>query len=99
MTYPLKLYVCRECWLVQTDGYVRPEEFFTEDYVYFSSVSKTWLDHAARYVQDVTERLGLGPESYVVEIASNDGYLLKNFVARGIPCLGIEPTNTGWSVL
>lgn len=90
--FPLKLYVCTHCWLVQTEDYTRPDELFTGDYAYFSSVSKIWLDHAARYVEYISERLGLNSDSFVIEIASNDGYLLKHFVAGKIPCLGIEPT-------
>jgi SAM-dependent methyltransferase len=90
--YPLRVKVCHRCWLVQAEEDARAEELFTADYAYFSSTSSTWLDHAARYVQMITERLRLGPESFVIEVASNDGYLLKNFVAEDIPCLGIEPT-------
>lgn len=90
--YPLRVKVCHRCWLVQTEEYARAEELFDADYAYFSSTSSTWLDHAARYAQMITERLQLGPESFVIEVASNDGYLLKNFLAAGIPCLGIEPT-------
>lgn len=90
--FPLKLYVCSRCWLVQTEDYPRADELFTGEYAYFSSVSQSWLDHAARYVEKISKRLALCPTSYVIEIASNDGYLLRNFVARNIPCLGIEPT-------
>jgi len=90
--YPLKLYVCESCWLVQTEDYARANELFRNDYAYFSSVSKTWLDHARDYSGMIRERLGLNGNSFVIEVASNDGYLLKNFVASGIPCLGIEPT-------
>jgi SAM-dependent methyltransferase len=90
--YPLRVKVCNRCWLVQTEDYARADELFGVDYAYFSSTSSTWLDHAARYARMVTERLQLGPTSFVIEVASNDGYLLKNFVADGIPCLGIEPT-------
>jgi SAM-dependent methyltransferase len=90
--YPLRVQVCHRCWLVQTEDYARADELFGVDYAYFSSTSSTWLDHAARYVRMVTERLQLGSGSFVIEVASNDGYLLKNFVAAGIPCLGIEPT-------
>ncbi len=90
--FPLKLYVCEHCWLVQTLDFSRADELFSHDYAYFSSVSKTWLEHAERYTEKVVGLLELGPHSRVVEIASNDGYLLKNFVARNIPCLGIEPT-------
>ena len=90
--YPLKLNVCDHCWLVQTEDYARADELFAADYAYFSSTSSSWLEHAACYAEDVTRRLGLNRESFVIEVASNDGYLLKNFVAAGIPCLGIEPT-------
>lgn len=90
--YPLRVKVCDRCWLVQTEDYARAEELFSADYAYFSSTSSSWLDHAADYVRMITDRLKLGPESFVIEVASNDGYLLKNFVAAGIPCLGIEPT-------
>ena len=90
--FPLKLYVCGECWLVQTDDYAQSTELFNDDYAYFSSVSRTWLDHAAHYSTMIARRLNLGRESFVIEIASNDGYLLRNFVDASIPCLGIEPT-------
>ena len=90
--YPLKLYVCKECWLVQTEDYAQASELFGNDYAYFSSVSQSWVDHAARYATMISARLGLAKQSFVVEVAANDGYLLKNFVAAGIPCLGIEPT-------
>jgi len=90
--FPLKLRVCRECWLVQTEDYARADELFRDDYAYFSSVSKGWLEHAAKYAAMVTNRFSLSRESMVIEVASNDGYLLKNFVKAGIPCLGIEPT-------
>jgi len=92
--YPLQTRVCGVCWLVQTEDYTQAEELFNGDYAYFSSTSSTWLSHAARYVAEVTERLQLTQNSFVVEIAANDGYLLKNFVAAGIPCLGIEPTDS-----
>lgn len=90
--YPLRVKVCHRCWLVQTEDFARADGLFGADYAYFSSTSSTWVDHAARYVQMITELLQLGPESLVIEVACNDGYLLKNFVAAGIPCLGIEPT-------
>ena len=90
--YPLRVKVCHQCWLVQTEDYARAEELFSADYAYFSSTSSSWLEHAADYARTITERLRLGPDSFVIEVASNDGYLLKNFVAAGIPCLGIEPT-------
>lgn len=92
--FPLKLYVCDQCWLVQTEDYSRSDELFTKDYAYFSSVSTTWLAHARSYVDMITARLGLGANSFVIEVASNDGYLLKNFVASGVPCLGVEPTDS-----
>lgn len=90
--FPLKLYVCDNCWLVQTEDHASAGELFADDYAYFSSTSQTWLDHAASYARMITERLGLGPQSLVIEVAANDGYLLKSFVQAGIPCLGIEPT-------
>ena len=89
-TYPLHARVCDGCLLVQLDAVVAAEEIFS-DYAYFSSYSSSWLAHAARYVDDVTDWLGLGTDSFVVEIASNDGYLLRNFVERGIAVLGVEP--------
>lgn len=90
--YPLKIKVCDQCWLVQTEDYAQADELFSSDYAYFSSTSSGWLEHAARYAKEMTEQLKLGSGSLVIEVASNDGYLLKNFVAAGIPCLGIEPT-------
>lgn len=90
--FPLKVYVCDACWLVQTQDFSSSGELFREDYAYFSSVSKSWLAHAEDYAGMIARRLGLTGDSFVVELASNDGYLLKNFVASGIPCLGIEPT-------
>ncbi len=92
VTFPLRLRVCNSCWLVQTEDYSEPDEIFRADYAYFSSTSKSWLSHAKAYSASISERLNLGPDSFVIEIASNDGYLLKNFVEAGIPCLGIEPT-------
>lgn len=90
--FPLKLKVCHECWLVQTEDYTRAESLFAEDYAYFSSTSSSWLAHAAHYASEMQECLALGAQSFVIEVASNDGYLLRNFVEAGIPCLGIEPT-------
>ena len=92
--FPLKLFVCDKCWLVQTEDYARSDELFTKDYAYFSSTSTTWLAHAKSYVDMISSRLGLGTQSFVIEVASNDGYLLKNFVASGVPCLGVEPTDS-----
>lgn len=88
--YPLHAHVCEECFLVQLPVFVSAEEIFTE-YAYFSSYSDSWLKHASEYVDMITARLGLDSSSLAVELASNDGYLLKNFVKKGIPCLGIEP--------
>ncbi len=88
--YPLHVYVCGACSLVQLEQYVTPEDIFG-DYAYFSSYSDSWLEHARRYVDDMTERFGLDGGSKVVELASNDGYLLQWFVAKGIPVLGVEP--------
>jgi hypothetical protein len=88
--YPLHAYVCDRCWLVQVREYVPPEDIFTE-YAYFSSYSDTWLAHAAAYADTIVPRFGLGPASLVIEVGSNDGYLLQYFVARGIPVLGVEP--------
>lgn len=90
--YPLRLKVCPSCRLVQTEDYTAADDLFTPDYAYFSSTSRSWLDHARRYCDMITRRLQLGSESHVIEVASNDGYLLRNFVEAGIPCLGIEPT-------
>jgi len=90
--YPLRLLVCDACWLVQTEDYAQADELFNADYAYFSSTSSGWLEHARRYAEQTIEALKLTPKSLVVEVASNDGYLLKNYVAAGIPCLGIEPT-------
>lgn len=89
---PLKLFVCDQCWLVQTEDFTQADDLFRYDYAYYSSTSSSWLEHAATYVTHITERFGLGPQSFVVEVASNDGYLLRNFLSPGIPCLGIEPT-------
>lgn len=92
LTFPLRLRVCDACRLVQTEDFAEADKLFAPDYAYFSSTSKSWLDHAARYARMAISRFGLGAHSHVMEVASNDGYLLKNFVAAGIPCLGIEPT-------
>jgi hypothetical protein len=88
--YPLKVYVCHECFLVQLEAYVSAEHIFS-DYAYFSSYSDSWVDHARRYVEKMISRFKLDWNHRVIEVASNDGYLLQHFVARGIPCLGIEP--------
>lgn len=90
--YPLRLLVCTECWLVQTEDYAGREALFTDDYAYFSSVSDSWLAHAEQYVDEMVGRFALGPDSTVVEVAANDGYLLQFIQRRGVPCYGIEPT-------
>jgi SAM-dependent methyltransferase len=90
--YPLKVLVCSRCLLVQLEEFESPEQIFSDEYAYFSSYSSSWLDHARRYTEMAMERFGLGAESRVVEVASNDGYLLRWFAERGVPVLGIEPT-------
>ncbi len=90
--YPLHVYVCERCFLVQLEAYEHPENIFNDQYAYFASYSDSWLQHAKCYVDMITARLGLTQESQVVEIASNDGYLLRNFVENGIPALGVEPS-------
>jgi 2-polyprenyl-3-methyl-5-hydroxy-6-metoxy-1,4-benzoquinol methylase len=88
--YPLRVYVCEHCWLVQLEALTTPESIFA-DYAYFSSYADSWLQHAQAYVAMAVPRFGLTTTSQVIEIASNDGYLLRYFVAQGIPVLGIEP--------
>jgi len=90
--FPLRVLVCENCWLAQTEDFARREELFSADYAYFSSFSRSWLAHCERYVADATARFDLGPASHVVEIAANDGYLLQYVQARNIPCTGVEPT-------
>src|SRR3954470_21896314 len=90
--YPLFAYVCDQCFLVQLDEYVSPSEIFDDHYAYFSSFSTSWLDHARQYTEEMVKRFGLGKHSRVVELASNDGYLLQYFAQQGIPVLGVEPT-------
>jgi len=90
--FPLRVMVCTHCWLVQTEDYAGAEELFDEDYAYFSSFSTTWLQHAEKYVSEMASRFKLNAQSHIVEVAANDGYLLQYAKARGIPCLGIEPT-------
>jgi SAM-dependent methyltransferase len=92
--YPLKIKVCGSCWLVQTEDYAEADVLFTPEYAYFSGTSASWLVHAKRYSEQIIEKLALNNRSFVIEVASNDGYLLKNFVQAGIPCLGIEPTDS-----
>lgn len=91
---PLKVAVCQQCWLVQTEDYTSADSLFDAEYAYFSSFSSTWLAHAERYVAEMVERFDLTAESRVVEIAANDGYLLQYVAGRGIPCLGVEPTRS-----
>ena len=91
---PLKVAVCEQCWLVQTEDYTSADSLFDAEYAYFSSFSSTWLAHADRYVAEMVERFGLTADSRVVEIAANDGYLLQYVAGRGIPCLGVEPTRS-----
>jgi 2-polyprenyl-3-methyl-5-hydroxy-6-metoxy-1,4-benzoquinol methylase len=90
--FPLKVLVCESCWLAQAEAYSRATELFNDEYAYFSSSSAIWLAHSENYVSAMVERFGLSKDSHVVEVASNDGYLLQYFKQRGIPCLGIEPT-------
>lgn len=90
--YPLKVYTCHECFLVQVDEYKKSDAIFDSSYVYFSSYSRSWLEHASDYVDKMTKRFGLNDKSQVIEVASNDGYLLQYFVKKNIPVLGIEPT-------
>jgi len=92
--FPLRVLVCTECWLVQTEDYAGADELFSADYAYFSSFSTTWLKHAEQYVADMAQRFALNKTSHIVEVAANDGYLLQYAKARGIPCLGIEPTTS-----
>lgn len=92
--FPLKVMVCDHCWLVQTEDYAGAEELFDAEYAYFSSFSTSWLKHAETYVREMVERFQLGGASHVVEVASNDGYLLQYVKTADIPCLGIEPTKS-----
>lgn len=91
---PLKVFVCERCWLVQTLDFHGESDVFTQDYAYFSSTSKSWVDHARIFVEQIVSELELGRDSFVIEVASNDGYLLQHFKQRGIPHLGIEPTES-----
>lgn len=90
--FPLKVLVCESCWLVQAEAYSRAAELFNDEYAYFSSFSAIWLAHAERYVNDMVKRFSLNKNSHVIEVASNDGYLLQYVKQQNIPCLGIEPT-------
>ena len=88
--YPLHVFVCAKCFLVQLEAYVSADHIFS-DYAYFSSFSDSWVEHARQYADKMIERFHLGRDHRVVEIASNDGYLLQHFVSKGVPCLGVEP--------
>jgi len=90
--FPLRVLVCEQCWLVQTEDFAQADELFDADYAYFSAFSSSWLAHSERYVSDMAQRFSLNEQSHVVEIAANDGYLLQYVKALGIPCTGIEPT-------
>ena len=90
--FPLKVLVCESCWLVQAESYSRASELFNDEYAYFSSFSDAWLEHSKNYVGAMVDRFELNSSSHVVEVASNDGYLLQYVKQRGIPCLGVEPT-------
>ena len=90
--YPLKVFICHTCFLVQVDEYKKSDAIFSSDYVYFSSYSTSWLKHASDYVDMMTERFGFNEDSLVIEVASNDGYLLQYFLAKGVKVMGIEPT-------
>lgn len=92
--FPLRVLVCTQCWLVQTEDFAQADELFSADYAYFSSFSTTWLKHAEKYVADMMSRFSLDASSHIVEVAANDGYLLQYAKASGIPCLGIEPTTS-----
>jgi SAM-dependent methyltransferase len=96
--YPLKVLVCHDCWLVQTEDFVGASEMFSEDYAYYSSYSSTWLDHAKKYVNLVISKFNLDSSSNVIEVAANDGYLLQYFKSKNISCFGIEPTSGPASV-
>ena len=96
--YPLTVYTCHQCFLVQIGEYKKSEAIFNDEYVYFSSYSTSWLDHAKRYTEKMIKRFGYDQNSLVVEIASNDGYLLQYFQERDVPVLGIEPTSNTASV-
>ena len=92
--FPLRVLVCESCWLVQTEDFAQAEELFDEDYAYFSSFSTSWLEHAERYVKDMTKRFSLDKHSHVIEVAANDGYLLQYVKKLNIPCIGVEPTTS-----
>ncbi|MDP1526748.1 MAG: class I SAM-dependent methyltransferase [Rhodocyclaceae bacterium] len=90
--FPLRVLVCQQCWLAQTEDFSQANELFDANYAYFSGFSRTWLTHSERYVAAMVERFGFDASSHVLEVAANDGYLLQYVQARGIPCTGVEPT-------
>lgn len=90
--FPLRVLICEQCWLAQTEDFAQPNELFDAEYAYFSGFSTSWLAHSERYVSDMVDYLSLDANSHVVEVAANDGYLLQYVKARGIPCTGVEPT-------
>ena len=90
--FPLRVLVCQDCWLVQTEDFAQADELFDAEYAYFSGFSDSWLAHSEKYVSDMVQRFDLNTESHVVEVAANDGYLLQYFKTRDIPCTGVEPT-------
>ncbi|KLU02615.1 hypothetical protein RISK_005681 [Rhodopirellula islandica] len=90
--FPLRVLVCDQCWLVQTEDFSNAEELFDSQYAYFSGFSTSWLTHSEKYVHEMIERFSLNQNSHVVEVAANDGYLLQYVQAAGVPCLGVEPT-------
>jgi SAM-dependent methyltransferase len=92
--FPLRVVVCDQCWLVQTEDFANADELFDSEYAYFSAFSTSWLEHSKKYVSDMTGRFDLTEQSHVVEVAANDGYLLQYFKAKGIPCTGVEPTES-----
>src|SRR5204862_7567718 len=92
--FPLRVFVCTSCWLVQTEDYAHHAELFDSEYAYFSSFSTSWLEHARSYVDNMAQRFVLGTASHVVEVEPNDGYLLQFVKQKGIGCLGIEPTTS-----
>ena len=94
INFPLKVYLCSSCWLMQVPAHAAADELFTADYAYFSSTSKSWCEHAKAFASKAINRLKLDSDSFVVELASNDGYLLQYFQEKAIPCLGIEPTSS-----
>ena len=94
ITYPLKVYLCSSCWLMQLPAHTEANQLFTADYAYFSSTSKSWCEHAKAFANKAIHRLKLSPNSLVIELASNDGYLLQYCQAKSIQCLGVEPTSS-----